>query len=563
MSLSIHTNLPSLFAQRQLRTQDNWLDRSLTRLASGRRVNSAVDDAAGLAISERMRAQVRGSDQAARNLNDGVSLLQTADGALDSVVGSLQRMRELAVQAANGTLSAADRQTLQQEVNQHIQRIEQISRQTSFNGEALFDQNTAGVGGDPNRRAVLDGLRLGWLEEAERRIKNFYGIIGDGQLTMNVDLGTSDGVGGALASVSTTSVGGNGQWQNITLNVDMADFTPPNLPNGGSAPYYNDRIIAHEMVHAEMSRSMNFAALPSWFKEGMAEFIHGADERLVGDYAGGAGLATILTAFNADDVSASAGYSAGYAAVRYLHQSIKAHGGQGIKDITTYLAANPAATLDAAISNASRGAFASLAAFGTAFNANAGTFVAGLNLSNADTGAIGGYDADGGAVMSATDVYLDTGTRFGEKALDGFKLDVPDYPTETNSRYVSLQAGAAYNAKLEVAIGAVNANALGIADVDVSTLPQFALVHIDEAIQAVAVARSRVGAGLSRLEFATANLTATSLNLQASRSRIVDTDYASETAELSRNRILRQAGNAILVQANSQPKTILRLLRQA
>lgn len=156
-------------------------------------------------------------------------------------------------------------------MSQLIANIDDIASQTTFNGEKVFDQNRSGVGGDANKRAVVDGLRLGWLQEAEQRIKKYYGIVGDGQLTMDVNLNTSDGLGNALASVSTTSVGGNGQWQNITLNVDMTDFTPPNLPNGGNAPVYNDRIIAHEMVHAEMSRSMNFNALPSWFKEGTAD----------------------------------------------------------------------------------------------------------------------------------------------------------------------------------------------------------------------------------------------------------------------------------------------------
>ncbi|MEY2631436.1 MAG: hypothetical protein RIR00_90, partial [Pseudomonadota bacterium] len=293
--MQVLTNIPSLFNQRALERNSQGLDTAVQRLSSGLRINGAKDDAAGLAISERMGGQIRGMNQAVRNVSDSVSMLQVADGALTTVQTALQRMRELAVEAANASLTQSDRDSLQQEVNQLASNISAIGAQTQFNGQQVFDQTQTGVGGNVNRRAVVDGLRLGWLEEAENRIRTYYGIVGDGQLTMNVNLDTSDGVGGALASVSTTAVGGNGQWQNITLNVDMADFTPPNLPNGGSAPYYNDRIIAHEMVHAEMSRSMDFASLTSWFKEGLAEFIHGADERLVNDYAGGGGLATMLT----------------------------------------------------------------------------------------------------------------------------------------------------------------------------------------------------------------------------------------------------------------------------
>lgn len=559
--MQINTNLSSLFGQRKLAENAAGLDRSLQRLSSGVRINTAKDDAAGLAISERMTARVRGTEQARRNLNDGVSMLQVADGALGVITNSLQRIRELAVQSANGTLTAQDKASLQAEAGQLVANIDAIAEQTAFNGELVFDQNRSGVGGDVAQRAALDGLRLGWLEESEKRIKKYYGIVGDGQLTMDVNLKTSDGAGGALASVSTTAVQGNGQWANITLNVDMADFSPPNLPSGGNAPVYNDRIIAHEMVHASMSRSMNFNALPSWFKEGMAEFIHGADERLKTDYNGGAGLATMLVAYNADSVAASAGYSAGYSAVRYMHDRIKAVGGSGIKDITTYLTQNQAATLDQAITNASHGAFASLAAFDTAFNTNANAFIGAMNLTNADTGAIGGYDADGGAVLSARDILLDVGSSYGDNVMEGFKLNAPKLPEQANQRWVQLQVGAGAEDRVTMGITAANAGALGISDLDISTLPQFALVHVDEAIKAVSIARGNIGAALSRFDATMSNLQTTSENLQSSRSRIRDADFAQETAALTRDQILRQSSTAMLAMANAAPDQALQLLR--
>lgn len=561
--MQIQTNTLSLFSQRKLAENAGSVDRSLQRLSSGLRINSAKDDAARLAITERMTSRVRGANQALRNVSDGASMLQVADGALGTITNALQRARELSVQAANGTLGASDRQNLQQEVSQLVANIDSIAAQTVFNGEQVFDQNRSGVGGDVNRRAVVDGLRLGWLQEAEQRVKKYYGIVGDGQLTMNVNLDTTDGAGNTLASVSTTSVGGNGQWQNITLNVDMADFVPPNLPDGGNAPVYNDRIIAHEMVHAEMSRSMNFNALPSWFKEGMAELIHGADERLVVDYNAGAGWGAIQAAYNADDVSASAGYSAGYAATRYMHDRIKAAGGSGIKDIMVYLNQNPGATLSTAITNASHGAFANLAGFDAAFNANGNAFIASMNLTNADTGAIGGFDADGGAVLSAKDVLLDVGTSYGDNILEGFKLNFPTLPKNANQRWVDLQVGAGAQDKVTVGITAANAGALGISDLDVSTLPQFALVHIDEALNAVSTARANIGAALSRLDATAGNLQTTSENLQASRSRMLDADYAEETASLTRDQILRQSGIAMLSMANTTPNLVLQLLRGA
>ena len=559
--MQIITNLQSLFAQRQLDTASSGNSQALRRLSSGLRVNSARDDAAGLAVGERLRAQISGANQAWRNTNDSVSLLQTADGSLSKINDMMQRMRELAVQANNATLQASDRQALQAEANQLTQEISSIAKKAEFNGQNVFSQADASIGGDKDRRAVLDGLKLGWLEESEQRIKKFYGIVGDGALTMDVNLNSSDGAGGKLAYVSTTAVGGNGQWQNITLNLDMADFTPPNLPNGGSAPYYNDRIIAHEMVHAEMSRSMDFNSLPNWFKEGAAEFIHGADERLNADYAGGGGWAAMIAAFNADSVAASAGYSAGYAALRYMHDKIKAAGGAGVKDIMTYLSNNAGSTLDQALTNASHGAFANLAGFQTAFQTNGNAFVAAMNLTNADTGAIGGADTDGGTVLNATDIMLDRGQRAGSNVLDGFKLNFPTQGGGSTVKEYQFQVGANADQTIKTQIQSFSAISLGIDDIDLVQLPTFAIAHLDEALDFVNRQRANIGAVLNRLDATATNLQINAENTSAARSRIMDADFAQESAVLTRQQILTQAATAMLSQANSQPNMALSLLR--
>jgi flagellin len=145
MSLTINTNLASLNAQRNLSTSQNSLATSMQRLSSGLRVNSAKDDAAGLAIGERMNAQVRGMNVAIRNANDGISLAQTADGALATVSDALQRMRELAVQAANGSNSAGDLANLNTEYQQLSEEITDIAAQTKFNGLAVIDAADAGA----------------------------------------------------------------------------------------------------------------------------------------------------------------------------------------------------------------------------------------------------------------------------------------------------------------------------------------------------------------------------------------------------------------------------------
>ncbi len=139
MALGINTNVASLNAQNQLGKSQNLSDQALQRLSSGLRINSAKDDAAGLAISTRFSAQISGLNVATRNANDGISLAQTAEGALDEITNNLQRIRELAVQAANATNSDSDRQALNDEVEQRVNEIDRISSQTAFNGLKLLD----------------------------------------------------------------------------------------------------------------------------------------------------------------------------------------------------------------------------------------------------------------------------------------------------------------------------------------------------------------------------------------------------------------------------------------
>ena len=139
MALTINTNIPSLNAQRNLTTSQGALATALQRLSSGLRINSARDDAAGLAISERLTTQIRGLDQARRNANDGVSLAQTAEGALTQTGEILQRIRELLIQSANATNSATDRKALNDEVNQLIQEVNRVANTTTFNGLKILD----------------------------------------------------------------------------------------------------------------------------------------------------------------------------------------------------------------------------------------------------------------------------------------------------------------------------------------------------------------------------------------------------------------------------------------
>ena len=551
MALSISTNTLSLSTQRSMRTHDTEQAKVSERLSSGMRINRASDDAAGQAITSRLTSSLRGNSQAMRSLSDATSMLQVADGAMASVTETLQRLREMAVAAGNGSYTDGDRGALQKETQALLQHITQVGTDTSFNGDAVFSQDTVSIGGDERRRAVLDGLQSGWLSSAEDMIKQHYGLMGDGaKLTVNLD--TTDGAYNVLASVSGTSSGG--KLNNLHLNLDMADFGTAVTPDGGSAPLYSDRIVAHEMVHAVMGRTMNMGALPQWFVEGTAELINGADERL----AGAGSIAGVVSNIAGGGFS----YEGGYAASRYLHDRMKGLGVEGgIKGIMQYLNNNQSADLDAALNAVSKGVYTSNATFLADFGANGAQFInTKMNLTNADTGAIGGLDADGGNVRDARAVVPASGTSNAADGLAGFNVVYPDEGGASGVRRVQVQAGDSVGDLIDLQFSSMNARALGLANLDM-TRSTVALLTIDRALEFVNEQRVRTGASSNRLDLAAGALETSSQNMQAARSRIQDTDYASDTARLTRTQILQQAASAMLAQANGQPRSVLSLLR--
>jgi flagellin len=173
MSLVINTNVSTLTAQRALSGSGLSVSRSIERLSSGLRINSARDDAAGLAISTRMTTQINGRGQAIRNANDGVSMLQTAEASLGTLTDNLQRIRELAVQSANATNSDTDRAALQAEVSQRLAEIDRLGKSASFNGQQIFSQDNTGVtdgAGGTLARVASTGGGAGERATAERAV---------------------------------------------------------------------------------------------------------------------------------------------------------------------------------------------------------------------------------------------------------------------------------------------------------------------------------------------------------------------------------------------------------
>ncbi len=554
--MRINNNISALNALRNIGINTNKIGKTTGKLASGLRINNAADDAAGLSISEKMRAQIRGLGQASRNIQDGISLIQTAEGGLNEVHSLLQRGRELSVQAANGTLTKDDKGKIQDEINQIKNEIDRIANNTEFNTIKLLNAET--VSGS-DKQAVIDWLQKSWLKNAENLIKDKYGLTADGaNLKIELDPGSP---GGTLAFVQY-NIDGSGKGYNLELHVDMSDFVPVSEPNGGTAPYYNDRILAHELVHATMARTMNFASLPTWFKEGTAEFIHGADERVVGD-GGTANAGNIANTISGGWVNDSIHYSGGYTAVRYLHDHIQDAGGTGIKEVFDYLKSNPTLTLDDALKNIAHGAYVGgLTGFVTDFTTNGDDYIINkMDLSNADTGAIGGLDADGGAGKNAAAAVPDTPTATPTAdPLSGFNEIWPVMDTAGEAAVLSLQIGANASISLEVKLSNVTSDSLAISSVDVTNNAQGAIEGFDNAIERVSYERSRFGAIQNRLEHALMATNNTNENLTASESRIRDADMAKEMMKLSKDNILSQAAQAMLASANQQAQSILKLI---
>ena len=585
--MQINSNIPSLNSQRMLGRANEGLERSLQRLSSGLRVNSARDDAAGLAISERMTSQIRGYSQAQRNANDAISLLQTAEGGLSEVANLLQRGRELALQAANATYGSRERQSLQSEVEQLIAEVERIGRNTEFNGVKILGGGyggTAVVSGGPDPLAtrkleIVDALKRSWLQQGEALVNQFYGIQGDGA---GIEVRFVDNES-YLASVSFTGTDAEGRLVGMSLNIDFSDFNPANYPNGSGSGYLNnDRVIAHELTHAIMGRALNMGGMPLWFIEGTAEFIHGADDRLRNDIQATAGANTAARVASLMGTYLNGGgvqlYSAGYAAARYIHHEIIGNGGTGIREVFAYLSSNSGSTLDqalAAVAAEHTGMdFNSIASMSALFAAGqaGNTYIANLfdsgSLSNADTGAIGGADSTPGGTRDTTanGVVPDI-ANYSERPLRSLHATFATVDTTSRAELtlstignLSFHVGANANQTINIEMRAVQASTLNLGAVDLDGNPQYSISIFDAAIDAVASERARLGAVQNRMETAVSSLSVMNENITASRSRIVDADYAAEVATLTRSQILQQAGTAITAQANAININVLQLL---
>lgn len=573
--MRINNNLSAMNNHRLMNEALDKSAKSTEKLSSGLRINRAGDDAAGLSISEKMRAQIRGLDQGSRNIQDGISLIQTAEGGLNEIHSLLQRGRELSVQAVNGTLTDDDRQSVQKEVDQINSEINRIANSTEFNTIKLLNQETI----SSSAGTIVDGLKKGWLEVSENLISSMYGLQGQGgNLNIILDQGSPYGtlayVGGAVG--------------NLELHIDMSDFQPGDFPNGINnmgKGFYDDRIIAHEMVHAVMDEDFGVTKINEihagngvWFLEGSAEFIHGADERLK-QVIGTAGVidntkvdSLITRATNLLNGAVWVGndqdYSAAYVIMKYMESNLS--GADTIANLMNDIDISVDTGINAlktAIGNrTTSGSYAQFITDFSQIGVGGGKDYVLNNITlnwgadEADTGSISGSD-HGGAAINAEDV-VDEATAADTadgQPLDNFNVIWPS--TSNNIEPLKFQIGANAGIEIKINLIDVRTGSIGTKDVDVVSKASEAIDKFNNAINIVSYNRSILGALQNRLEHAKTVVDINYENTSASESRIRDTDMAKEMTKYTKENILSQAAQAMLAQSNQKPQVILELLR--
>jgi flagellin len=478
MSLTINTNIPSLVVQGNMNASNSALQQAIERLSSGKRINSAADDAAGLAISESMQTQINGLTQGVQNANNGVSMVQTASTGLAQITASLQRIRALAGEAAGGTLTQQNQAALQQEVTQQIAEVNRIASQTQFNGIRLMD-GSAGViqvqvGANVGQTVALDlsqSVSAASLGGGFVQAGNTLGTITGLNLNAN---GTEASGAGAITAINIVSNGNGG-----------FTFTDQNGSAISSAA--SSALFTATTVNGLSSLSLATGGALSPAVE-MTEISSAA---AAGTGATDGTVFGVISGINVDSTTgrdAAAGNSSTITSV-----TVEADGNGGLKFIDQH--GNRLSS-----------------------TAQAGLFAGGssnLAFANAPTSTIG--SASSGAQPAGTTLA---------------SVNALNQPTAVS----------------QIDIGSVQG-------------ANNALNAIDNALASIANIQAQLGAVQNRFTGIAQSQQNESTDLTSAQSQITDTDFAAETASLSRSQVLQQADISVLAQANADPQQILKLLQ--
>ncbi|ECS3367593.1 FliC/FljB family flagellin [Salmonella enterica subsp. enterica serovar Mbandaka] len=499
MAQVINTNSLSLLTQNNLNKSQSALGTAIERLSSGLRINSAKDDAAGQAIANRFTANIKGLTQASRNANDGISIAQTTEGALNEINNNLQRVRELAVQSANSTNSQSDLDSIQAEITQRLNEIDRVSGQTQFNGVKVLAQDntlTIQVGANDGETIDIDLKQINsqTLGLDTLNVQKKYDVDSTG-VTQSLDLKTAGITGATLKTGitgTTTKTGSvkdgkvyyDADSKNYYVEVDFTDTTD----KAAHAGFYKADVDADGNV--SLATGATKEAKPT----NAVEVEKTIDEKPL------KASSSVQDALKASGIADAVAEAATVVKMSYTDKNGKTiDGGYGIKVGDDYYAATKEKDGSYSINS-------------TSYTDKDGNTKTALNQ-------LGG--ADGKTEV----VSIDGKTYNASKA-----------------------AGHNFKAQPDLAEAA-------------ATTTENPLQKIDAALAQVDALRSDLGAVQNRFNSAITNLGNTVNNLSSARSRIEDSDYATEVSNMSRAQILQQAGTSVLAQANQVPQNVLSLLR--
>ena len=522
----VQHNMAAMNANRMLSGVSSAQSKSTEKLSSGYRINRAADDAAGLSISEKMRSQIRGLNQASTNAQDGISLIQTAEGALNEQHSILQRMRELSVQAANGTETNDDREAVQNEIEQLQSELTRISDTTEFNTMKLLDGSQSG-----------SKVQVSVSKSAESNLKTVEATAQVNKMAKAV--AENDG-GDSKLSVTVLDKNGNATTTEVTVSYDKAAGTfSANGKTLKAVGTQNDKASAKQVGDAlkEALEATDFGKNYDITNDaGTLSFTAkekgSTSDAILTSYNGGATEATTKTADTGTDEYQQIAEGIGvYDGSGNIEDKIFTVNGEKFLYVT-----DPAKLSDD-------------------YKDVNYVKVTGTNAQNAD-----GSDAKTMAALIKSKTGIEAETDKAAKTTLNLK------PSSTaTGKGIELQIGANEGQTMSFTLDDMSADALGVGSgsVDLSTQDKAktATTTIDAAIKKVSKARGQMGAVQNRLEHTINNLDTASENLQTAESRIRDTDIAEEMVNYSKNSILAQAGQSMLAQANQANQGVLTLLQ--
>ncbi|NJJ59852.1 flagellin N-terminal helical domain-containing protein [Pseudomonas sp. B14(2022)] len=565
MALSVNTNITSLGVQKNLNKASDALSQSMNRLSSGLKINSAKDDAAGMQIANRLNNQVKGLNVAIANANNGVSIAQTAEGAMQESTNTLQRLRELALQAANGDKSDADRVSLQQEFTAKVGELNRIASTTTFGGRNLLDGSFSNVAFQIGANAN-ETISFGMTDISSTALKGNYkeaavdgaAMTGLAATATGSVLGNSAQLVGtaATATVATDAFTINGTEFNLGVttggtNTSDAALTAINAQTattGVTATADSSGVVTLTSKNAiVLGASAVVGATDGLAKLGMAVGTTPSDSSLKADgaisvngtavtWTAGDAMSTVLTSLSA---AAGAGATATFTDGRV---KVTSGGGEDIKLANTNSGSLSQLGLSAGTTQAKLTADTSIDVNGVEVKFKKGDTADAIvsSINSASTGVQASKNADG------------TLNLFADK-----DITIKDGSAGTGLAALGLTTVASNGTKTAVTMET------SVSDLSVLTAAssQQAIQALDDAMQQIDSQRSQLGAVQNRFASTVANLQSISQNSSAAKGRVEDADFASEAAELTKQQTLQQASTAILSQANQLPSSVLKLLQ--